>query len=100
VLYGKAPGNTLYRAAVLVGGMALGALLAVDWATAATAMAVQLGDDAEFLWAVALIALAAGAGIMAAAYRAFRHGEQFEFRTHGGRPAPGLFEPQALFTQM
>jgi hypothetical protein len=100
VLYGKAPGNTLYRAAVLVGGMALGALLAVDGAAAAAGLGVQLGDDGEFLFAVALIALVAGAGLMAAAYRAFRHGEQFEYRTHAGKPAPGLFEPQALFSQM
>ena len=100
VLYGKAPGNTLYRAAVLVGGMALGAVVGVDGTAAALWAAFQFGDDVEFFWAAALITLASGLGLMAAAYRAFRHGEQFEFRTRRGRPAPSLFEPQALFSQM
>jgi hypothetical protein len=100
VLYGKAPGNTLYRAAVLVSGMALGAVVGVDGTAAALWGAIQFGEDTEFLWVAALIALASGIGLMAAAYRAFRHGEQFEYRAPGGRPTPGLFEPQALFSQM
>ena len=42
VLYGKAPGNTLYRAAVLVGGMALGAFMMVDLSAAAFTIAVNI----------------------------------------------------------
>ena len=83
VLYGKAPGNTLYRAAVLVGGMALGALVGVD----GSALALYLlgrsnGDSPEGLLVGALAMVAAGFSLMAAAYRKFRYGEQYEFRGH------------------
>jgi len=76
VLYGKAPGNTLYRAAVLVLGMAVGAFVAID--APAFFLYVSNGDDGVF-W-LALFLFAAGLGIMFAAYRAFRHGEQYEYR--------------------
>ncbi len=76
VLYGKAPGNTLYRAAMLVGGMALGAFLSVD---ASSFILSQSGHDQNGgLFGLALIAV--GFGIMGFAYRAFRYGEQFEYR--------------------
>jgi hypothetical protein len=82
VLYGKAPGSTLYRAAVLVGGMALGAFLAVDGSALAWYIAASSrGDDAEGLFVGGLVALAVGFGIMVAAYRAFRYGEHYEFRS-------------------
>jgi DNA-directed RNA polymerase subunit RPC12/RpoP len=80
VLYGKAPGNTLYRAAVLVGGMALGALLAVDGAAAAFYLASEAkGDSVGFLFGAGIVALAAGFGLMGSAYRKFRYGEQYEY---------------------
>lgn len=79
VLYGKAPGNTLYRAAVLVAGMALGAFLAID----APAFLIAASDaEGDLFWA-ALALLVAGGGLMYAAYRAFRHGEQYEYRRGG-----------------
>jgi len=88
VLYGKAPGNTLYRAGVLVLGMAFGAFLAV------TIPALILGageGEGSFFFALGLFAV--GLGIMYASYRAFRYGEQYEYR-HGARkgiPAlPGM----------
>jgi len=84
VLYGKAPGNTWYRAAVLVGGMALGALLAVDGAAGAGLLAFNV-DDGEgtlALLGVAGGAVVAGAGLMLGAYRKFRYGEEYEYARH------------------
>ena len=84
VLYGKAPGNTLYRAGVLVLGMALGAFLAIT--VPALILGVGEGDGGFF----ALGLFVAGLGIMFASYRAFRFGEQHEYR-HGARKGiPGL----------
>jgi hypothetical protein len=78
VLYGKAPGNTIYRAGVLVLGMAIGAFLAI------TIPSFILGaDDGEIVF-FALGLFAVGLGIMYASYRAFRYGEQYEYR-HGAK---------------
>lgn len=79
VLYGKAPGNTLYRAAALVLGMAFGAFLAID---APAFILVASDGEGDFFW-VALALLAAGGAIMYAGYRAFRHTEQYEYRRGG-----------------
>ncbi len=78
VLYGKAPGNTLYRAAVLVAGMALGAFVAVD--ASAFFIAASNSSSEGNLYGLALIAFLAGIVIMVVAYRRFRYGEQYEFR--------------------
>lgn len=75
VLYGKAPGNTLYRAAVLVGGMALGALLAID----VSSLFIFNGSDDSA--GIGLVLVLIGFGIMYAAYRAFRYGGEYEFRS-------------------
>ena len=84
VLYGKAPGSTLYRAAMLVAGMALGALLAVDGSALAFSMAANSSsDDSGGIFVGGLLALVAGFGIMAGAYRLFRYGEHYEFRRGG-----------------
>jgi len=78
VLYGKAPGNVLYRAAMLVGGMALGAFLAVDVPTfILMASSDSSNNDNPFVFLIA--ALVAGIGLMAYAYRTFRYGENYEF---------------------
>jgi DNA-directed RNA polymerase subunit RPC12/RpoP len=77
VLYGKAPGNTLYRAAMLVGGMALGALVAID----VPALILSADSDGDNIAALVIGALVVGGGIMFAAYRAFRYGEQYEYRS-------------------
>jgi hypothetical protein len=95
ILYGKAPGSTLYRAAVLVGGMAAGAFLAVD----ASALALWLGSQGDgngsgMLFIGGLVLLVAGFGLMLAAYRKFRYGEQYEFRRQRRRGGgeKGLFD--------
>jgi DNA-directed RNA polymerase subunit RPC12/RpoP len=80
VLYGKAPGNTLYRAAVLVAGMAVGAILAVD--VSALGLYFSSGDEEGSL-GLALAAFVAGLFVMFAAYRAFRYGEEYEYRHEG-----------------
>jgi hypothetical protein len=82
ILYGKAPGNTLYRAATLVGGMALGAFLVVDVSSLVVWFAIQSEGDSIFtLLLLGLGVVGVGFGIMVGAYRRFRHGEEFEFRT-------------------
>lgn len=93
VLYGKAPGNTLYRAAVLVLGMALGAILAVD----ASALAFGLlsnGDEDGVGLGIFLFIF--GLGVMLAAYRAFRYGEQYEYRSGAVKPARNILRPRVI----
>ena len=81
VLYGKAPGSTIYRAAILVGGMALGAMVAVDLSALAFYLGSNSsGDDVLGFIAGGLVIVGVGIGIMRAAYRKFRYGEQYEFR--------------------
>jgi hypothetical protein len=76
VLYGKAPGNIFYRAAALVAGLALGNLILVNGTVLAfLVMAGSSDDDSIFLFVIPLIV---GIGIIAAAYRAFRYGEEVE----------------------
>jgi hypothetical protein len=80
-LYGKAPGNTFYRAAMLVGGAILGSLLAVDVSAVIFYLASQAnGDNAGGLAIAGVVALVAGFGLIFAAYRAFRYGEEYEYR--------------------
>ena len=86
VLYGKAPGNTLYRAAILVGGMAFGAFMAIDGTAACLYGAVLMGDDAEALFLVGLGVLVAGFALMGKAYFSFRYGEIHEY-SHSGKKA-------------
>lgn len=81
VLYGKAPGSTTYRAAILVGGMALGALVTVDVSALAFYLGLTSnGDDVLGFIAGGLVIIGVGIGIMRAAYRKFRYGEQYEYR--------------------
>ncbi|MCS6908062.1 MAG: hypothetical protein RML93_09310 [Anaerolineales bacterium] len=94
ILYGKAPGNTLYRAAVLVGGMALGALVAFDVPT----LLLYFGrnsDEMDGLIVLSGIALLVGFTIMYTAYRAFRYGEEYEYRWKE-RTSAIDFQPQQI----
>jgi hypothetical protein len=75
VLYGKAPGNTVYRAGMLVLGMAVGAFVAID--IPAGILSNSNGDNSG---GAALALLVAGIGIMFTGYRLFRRGEQYEYR--------------------
>jgi hypothetical protein len=76
VLYGKAPGNILYRAAALVGGLALGNLILVN-GTILAGLLVSSSDDGDSAAAL-LIPIAIGLGLIYAGYRAFRYGEEVE----------------------
>lgn len=78
VLYGKAPGNVLYRAALLVGGMGLGAFLAID--VPYFLLTNLSGDDGDASFAILAGAFIAGVGLMFAGYQTFRHGEHYEFQ--------------------
>jgi DNA-directed RNA polymerase subunit RPC12/RpoP len=90
VLYGKAPGSTLYRAAVLVGGMILGSFLAIDISAGAFSLAFQLEDDGVMvLLGIGIGAFIVGLGIMVAAYRKFRYGEIFEYRAYSTKKRKG-----------
>jgi hypothetical protein len=81
-LYGKAPGNTLYRAAMLVGGAILGSLLAVDIASVVFYMASQAeGDNAGGFLVGGFVVFGGGLALIYAAYRAFRYGEEYEYRS-------------------
>jgi len=83
VLYAKAPGNVIYRAAVLVGGMAAGAFIGID------IPALILGSsqkDTPVL--LALLIFLVGLGIMYGSYRTFRYGEHYEYRRYKGA-SPG-----------
>ena len=84
VLYGKAPGSTFYRAAVLILGMLIGAFMAVDCSSVAWYMAFNSSsDDSNGLFALGALAVIAGLGVMFAAYRNFRYGEHYEYRQDG-----------------
>jgi hypothetical protein len=92
ILYGKAPGNTIYRAAVLVGGMALGAFMVVDISSLVIWFAIQgEGDSICGLLLFGLVLVGLGFGIMLGAYRRFRHGEEFEFRLQKRSRRSSLF---------
>lgn len=78
VLYGKAPGNTIFRAAVLVLSMAAGAFLAID----VSALLIYLLSDSNDapIWLV-LLTFVGGLALMYTGYRRFRYGEEYEYRT-------------------
>lgn len=78
VLYGKAPGNIWFRAAALIGGFALGALLLVDGTALAGRLVWNSDDSDSFL--IVLVPIALGGALMLAAYRRFRFGELLEHR--------------------
>lgn len=84
VLYGKAPGNVLYRAAVLVGGMGLGSFITVQGT-------YLLGQNSQDSPEMAFIPLIGGLVMMFFSYRTFRFGEHYEYRRkYGFGGTPGL----------
>jgi hypothetical protein len=80
-LYGKAPGNLYYRAAVLVGGMALGAFLSID-----VAYLVAQSDGKNNSGGFAIAVFVAGLAAMFFSYRRYRYGEHFEYRKRFSEP--------------
>lgn len=99
VLYGKAPGNTLFRAAALVAGMALGAFMTVD-GTAFALTLLDASDDGDFAFGLMAALFLGGLALMYAAYRAFRYGEQYEYRHAGEAKIPGLGSAAEIITQV
>jgi len=98
VLYGKAPGSTLYRAGALSLGMALGAFLIVDVPAFFLRYMNNSSNNSDASCGVPLVAIVAGIAAMSFAYRAFRYGEQYELNQskrgggqfrRGSRPADG-----------
>lgn len=89
ILYGKAPGSTFYRAAILVGGMATGSLITVDASSLLFYLAANSDDDEGGLFFAGLALIGLGIGIMVKAYRKFRFGEIYEFRKHIKRARGG-----------
>ena len=78
VLYGKAPGNTLYRSAILVLGMAVGAFTAIDLSSLIIFLSSSSSNQNDNPLAFAGIVALFGLGLMFMAYRTFRYGEQYE----------------------
>ncbi|NMB87192.1 MAG: hypothetical protein GYA17_02460 [Chloroflexi bacterium] len=92
VLYGKAPGNVFSRAAILVGGMALGSLVGIDLA----ALALTSSSDSDGSLGGALALFVIGLGIMYAAYHHFRYGEHYVYQRY--KDGQGAFNLLSLPT--
>ncbi|MBP7997745.1 MAG: hypothetical protein KA314_18915 [Chloroflexi bacterium] len=90
VLYGKAPGNIFYRAAMLVGGMALGNLILVNGTVIAARLFVFVDSDEDGTFLLLCAPAVIGLGLIAAAYQAFRYGEEVESRQKGAEKAVGV----------
>jgi len=93
VMYGKAPGNILYRAAALVTGLAVGNLVLVN-GTVLAALAASGSDDDGL--AILLLPIAIGVGLILYGYRQFRYGEEVEdkpkeFQKAATGPGQGIF---------
>ncbi len=78
VLYGKAPGNILYRAGMLVAGMAIGNLLLVHGTAFALQVLALTSDHKDNGWALVLIPPILGILAIINGYRLFRYGEEVE----------------------
>ncbi len=78
ILYGKAPGNILYRAGMLVGGMAVGNLLLVHGTAFAFQVMAFSHNSKNNGWAVLLIPPVLGILAIINGYRLFRYGEEVE----------------------
>lgn len=85
VLYGKAPGNILYRAAMLALGMASGTFILVNGTIIAGLVLANSGDEDSLL--LILLPIVAGIGLIAAGYRKFRYGEEVESMQEAAKKA-------------
>jgi hypothetical protein len=87
VAYGKAPGNILYRAGMLVGGLASGNFIMIN-GTAVAAFIFDGSDDDGL--GIACIPFIVGVALIIGGYRAFRYGEEVETRpaTYQKKSAP------------
>jgi hypothetical protein len=87
ILYGKAPGNILYRAGALVLGMALGNLLLVHGTAFAFQVMYYASDSDSDGWAMVLIPPVLGILAIIQGYRSFRYGEEVEQIDRAARKA-------------
>ncbi|HET6444069.1 MAG TPA: hypothetical protein VFI27_05760 [candidate division Zixibacteria bacterium] len=85
VLYGKAPGNTFYRAAMLIAGMAIGNFILVNGTVIAGRILAESPDDDSLF--ILLLPIAVGFGLIFAGYRKFRYGEEVESIQKSARKA-------------
>ena len=88
VLYGKAPGNIMYRSAALVGAMALGNLILVN-GTLIAGRLLLFAEDIDEAALFVLAPIAAGIAIIVGGYRAFRYGEEVEETDRSAKKAIG-----------
>lgn len=84
VMYGKAPGNVMYRAAALVAGLATGNLVLVN-GTILAAMSSSDSDDNGLGLLLAPIVI--GIALILYGYRQFRYGEEVEDKPREYRKA-------------
>lgn len=92
IMYGKAPGNILFRAAALVVGLAVGNLVLVN-GTILAGLAMSDSDDG---FAAILLPIAIGIGLILYGYKQFRYGEEVEdkpkeFQKAATGPGKGIF---------
>jgi hypothetical protein len=87
ILYGKAPGNILYRAGALVLGMAVGNLLLVHGTAFAFQVMYYVNDSDNDGWALLLIPPVLGILAIIQGYRSFRYGEEVEHLDRAARKA-------------
>lgn len=80
VLYGKAPGNVLFRAMMLVGGTGLGSCVIVNGLYLAAQILNDSSSHSRDSGWLLVIPFVVGAGLIGAGYRAFRFGEEIEQR--------------------
>lgn len=86
ILYGKAPGNILYRAAALAVGMAVGNLLLVH-GTAAALQVMAFADSHDDGLAFLIVPPVLGILAIIKGYRSFRFGEEVEYLDREARKA-------------
>ena len=87
ILYGKAPGNILYRAGALVLGMAVGNLLLVHGTALAFQVMAYSSDSHDNGLAFLLIPPILGILAIIKGYRSFRFGEEVEYLDREARKA-------------
>jgi len=75
-MYGKAPGNVLYRAMALVVGLAAGNLILIN----GTLLAARASSSDDNGLGLLLLPIAVGIGLILNGYRQFRYGEEVEDR--------------------
>jgi hypothetical protein len=98
ILYGKAPGNIFYRAAMLVLGMMFGNLLLVNGTILAFMLFAESSDDEGGFLICAPIVF--GLALIFAGYRAFRYGEEVEERPKEAQKAKMAGEGGRSLTDM